>query len=115
MNSELSYWQQLDALAAQWRESKKIPSQSKLKLEKEKARLTPLTLLEISLVEKLQGCVTFPAGSSHKRFIRGLSDKSQLSDRGRAYLAYIAQRYRRQWTANEAEFNWIVQWGVYIR
>jgi hypothetical protein len=68
---------------------------------------TSLTGLERSLIEKLQRSVTFPPGGSHKRFIRELTPNSQLSDRGRMYLGYIAHRYRRQLTATAEETEWI--------
>jgi len=70
--------------------------------------------IEKNIVRKLQEYVTFVPASSHKRFIRDLDPRnSQLSDRGRAYLAYIANRYRRQWEATHEEFCWIVRWASY--
>jgi hypothetical protein len=66
------------------------------------------------IVYKLQTNVNFPHGSSHKRFIRGLSVNSQLGDRGRMYLAYIANRYRKQWKASDSEMEWIIRWGRWV-
>lgn len=70
--------------------------------------------IERTIVRKMQGHVTFVPGSSHKRFIRDINaETTQLSDRGRNYLAYIANRYRRQWKCTHEEFCWIVQWCRY--
>jgi hypothetical protein len=74
---------------------------------------TSMNEIEWTIVRKLQGHVTFPPGHSHKRFILGLNEYSRLSDRGRNYLAYIANRYRRQWKTTHEEFAWIVQWCTY--
>jgi len=74
--------------------------------EKVKDR-SPISDLELSIVRALQNRVTFPPGSSHKRFVHRLSDRSVLSDRGRQYLAYIAHRYRRQWTSDFKQSVWI--------
>ena len=72
-----------------------------------------MTDVERGLVAKLQAQVTFIPGSSHKRFVLGLNEHSQLSEKGRNYLAYIANRYRRQWKASPDEFEWIVAWCAY--
>lgn len=81
---------------------------------REKLPRTPMDAIEQGIVRKLQANVTFVPASSHKRFVRDLNpEKSQLSDNGRAYLAYIANRYRRQWKATHEEFCWIVQWCRY--
>jgi hypothetical protein len=70
--------------------------------------------VEKTVVRHLQAWVTFVPGSSHKRFVLHLNpETSQLSDRGRNYLAYIAHRYRRQWTATDEEFEWIVAWNTW--
>ncbi|MGC2694928.1 MAG: hypothetical protein WA738_03975, partial [Candidatus Angelobacter sp.] len=66
------------------------------------------------IVFKLQSKVRFPPGGSHKRFIHRLSVESQLSNSGRTYLAYIANRYRKQWNATDAETEWIIRWGRWI-
>jgi hypothetical protein len=71
--------------------------------------------VEMAILGKLQASVTFVPGSSHKRFILGLSEHSHLSAKGRNYLAYIANRYRRQWKASDDEFEWIDRWCAYGR
>lgn len=68
---------------------------------------TPMSELEKGLVEKLQRSVTFPPATSYKRFVRDLSPTSQLSDRGRMYLGFIAHRFRRQWTPTAEEAEWV--------
>jgi hypothetical protein len=74
----------------------------------------PMDEIEKSIVRKMQAKVTFIPGSSHKRFIlRLIPETSRLSIKGRNYLAYIANRYRRQWNASAEEFEWIVQWCRY--
>ena len=81
---------------------------------REKLPRTPMDTIEQGIVRKMQTNVSFPPGHAHKRFIHDLiPDRSQLSDRGRAYLAYIAHRYRRQWKATHEEFCWIVRWASY--
>lgn len=67
---------------------------------------TIITDFELALVRRVQQA-TFPPGMSHKRFIRDLSDKTKLTDRGRWYLAHIAHRYRRQYTLSEEQWAWI--------
>jgi hypothetical protein len=116
--SALSYWQQLDLLVSQWKERRRTGVQANLKLTKPERKKLPRTQIEPTewlIVFKMQRNVTFPPGTSHKRFINGLRVDSQLSDRGRQYLAYIANRYRRQWTATPEEFEWIVKWGEMIQ
>lgn len=119
--SALSYWQQLDSLVSQWKEQHPTDAQLRRRMKKAmadpakaKPPRTPLTLGEMALVGKLQEC-SFPPGGSHKRFVRGLTMDSELSDRGRQYLAYIAHRYRRQWKPNAEEFEWIAKWGTWIQ
>jgi hypothetical protein len=72
-----------------------------------------MSVVESALVRRLQEHVSFPPGSSHKRFIRDLTDESLLSEGGRHYLAYIAARYRRQYRATPEEIAWIVEWKSY--
>lgn len=79
-----------------------------------KEKRTQIEPDEWLIVYKLQTKVIFPPGSSHKRFIHRLSVESQLSTRGRMYLAYIANRYHKQWTATDAEVEWIVRFGGWI-
>lgn len=74
----------------------------------------PMDEIERTIVRKMQAHVTFVPGSSHKRFILHLNpETSKLSDGGRNYLAYIANRYRRQWKCTHEEFCWIVRWCRY--
>lgn len=81
---------------------------------REKLPRMPMDTIEQGIVRKMQTNVSFPSGHAHKRFIHDLSpERSQLSDRGRAYLAYIAHRYRQQWKATHEEFCWIVRWASY--
>ena len=70
----------------------------------------PISAIEFSIVSKMQANVTFPPGHSHKRFIRDLSEKSLLTDRGRQYLAFIAHRYRKQFFqfCHDDEIEWII-------
>lgn len=74
---------------------------------------TPMTDVELSIVAKMQRSVTFLPGHAHKRFVRNLTPDSKLSAKGRNYLAFIAHRYRRQWTASCEEFHWIVEHMAY--
>lgn len=110
----LSYWQQLDLLASQWKEQQRTAVQKPLPMKgKLKGPRTPMTMVEMQIVDKLQCDVTFPVGSGPKRFIRRLTINSELSDAGRAYLAYVAHRFRRQWKATDEESQWIVRWKNY--
>lgn len=113
--SALSYWQQLDLLVSQWKEQQRRPVQGEMKLTKATLPRSPIQPIEWSIANKMQCQVTFPVGSAHKRFVRGLSEKSQLSDRGRAYLAYLAHRYRRQWQGTTEELEWLVRWGEWVK
>lgn len=84
------------------------------KAPREKLPRTPMSEIEQSIIRKMQASVTFVPGSSHKRFVRSLNpEKSELTDKGRNYLAYLANRYRRQWVSSAEEFAWIVQWCSY--
>lgn len=107
----LSYWQQLDLLVSQWKEQQRPIVKSAIA---PKGPRTPMTLTEMMIVDKIQQHVRFPPATSPKRFIRRLTMQSELSDRGRQYLAWIAHRFRRQWQPTEEEFAWIVTWGSLI-
>jgi hypothetical protein len=74
----------------------------------------PISAVELSIVRKMQRLVTFPPATASKRFVNTLSDRSQLTDKGRRFLAFIAHRFRRQWigAATEEEFHWIVRYNV---
>jgi hypothetical protein len=69
---------------------------------------SPITELEWSIIKKL-GTATYPPYTASKRFVRDLSSGHivQLSDRGRAFLAFIAHRFRRQYTLNDQEWSWV--------
>jgi len=69
-------------------------------------QMTPISEFELRLADRV-ACATFPVGHSHKRFIRGISAASKLSDRGRWYLAFIANRYRWQYKLSEEQWAWI--------
>jgi hypothetical protein len=72
----------------------------------------PINRIELGIVRKMQQCVRFPPCTTSKRFILDLSETSQLTDKGRHFLAFIAHRFRRQWYATDEEHNWIVQWNT---
>jgi hypothetical protein len=79
--------------------------------DKSKAPISPI---ELSIVRKMQRLVTFPPATASKRFINTLSDASQLTDKGRRFLAFIAHRFRRRWinTGTDEEFNWVLRYNV---
>lgn len=81
----------------------------------EKEKGTPLSEIELSIVRKMQANVTFVPATSHKRFVRDLSERSLLTTRGRSYLAYIGHRYRRQWfhLCTDAEMEWLIARKAY--
>jgi hypothetical protein len=72
---------------------------------KPKLEITPL---EKSIIAKL-GSATFPPATASKRFVRDLSSGyiQQLSEKGRAFLAFVAHRFRRQYSLTEEEWAWI--------
>jgi hypothetical protein len=72
-----------------------------------------MTNVEWGILRKMQASVTFVPGTSHKRFILGLTEHSQLSPGGRKCLAFIAHRYRRQWKASGEELEWIDHWNSF--
>lgn len=76
-----------------------------------KTNIQPVTKQENDLIGKVSQA-TFPAGSSHKRFMRnfGPPESHKLSDEGRAYLAYIAWRYRKQYALNPSDLDFIHKW-----
>ena len=117
--ASLSFWQQLDSMAHEYAEAsrkERVSSRKKAVSSQEPPAppvRTPMTELEWKLVQGIHGSVTFPVGHSHKRFIRGLTADSLLSEGGRRYLAYIAHRYRRQYQATAAEAAWIAEWKSY--
>lgn len=68
----------------------------------------PLSAMEQSIVATVSRA-TFPPATGPKRFIGHLAAgyTKQLSDGGRQYLAWIAQRFRRQYTLSESQWIWI--------
>lgn len=114
--AEPSYWQQLDQIVADHKAGRRIGDAQQGTLPMKgalKGPRTPLAEVEISIITKLQGHVTFPPATGPKRFIRELTTNSKLSDSGRQYLAWIAHRFRRQWAATQEESEWIVKWKTY--
>ncbi len=71
----------------------------------------PLTELERGIVRKLSEA-RFPPYTASKRFARDLAAGYvvNLSDRGRAFLAFIVHRFRRQYQLSEDEWQWVRQW-----
>lgn len=76
-----------------------------------KTNIQPVTEHENRLIGKVSSA-TFPAGSSHKRFMRnwGPPESRKLSDEGRRYLAYIAWRYRKQYKLSPDDLLFIRKW-----
>lgn len=109
----MSYWDELDAMVAAAKPPKRVAVKM-AKAEMVKLPKTQITPEEWIMAAKIQASVVFPVGHSHKRFMRELTDKAMLTDRGRQYLAYIAHRYRRQWQATQSELAWISKWGEWI-
>lgn len=68
----------------------------------------PLSDLEKSIIAKL-ATATYPPGTASKRFVRDLHGGhiSRLSAKGRAFLAFVAHRFRKQYCLNEEEWAWI--------
>lgn len=75
---------------------------------------SPITDLEWCIIRKLSGA-SFPPGTASKRFVRDLAGGyiKQLSPRGRRFLAYVANRFRRQYQLTESEWTWIHEWLNY--
>jgi hypothetical protein len=75
-----------------------------------KKEMLPLDEMERSIVEKLSRARFVPA-TSEKRFVRDLSSGyiKRLSDGGRSYLAYIANRFRRQYQLSAEQWAWVSQ------
>ena len=70
----------------------------------------PLSEMELSIVKTLSRA-TFPIASGPKRFIGDLSSgyKKKLSDGGRQYLAWIANRFRRQYQLSAEQLQWVTE------
>jgi hypothetical protein len=72
---------------------------------------TPLSGVELSIVAKL-GRASFPPATASKSFARNLCDGyvKELSSRGRRFLAFVAHRFRRQYSLSEEEKRWVAEW-----
>lgn len=72
---------------------------------------TPLTDLEQAIAAKLY-TARFPPYSASKRFARDLEAGciKALSSKGRRFLAYVVNRFRRQYALTEEERAWVAQW-----
>jgi hypothetical protein len=82
--------------------------------EDEVSDRTELTPLELEIARKYSGA-RFPPATAAKRFARGLGDGfvRNLSDRGRATLAYFVHRYRRQYKLTAEEQAWVDEWRAW--
>lgn len=78
------------------------------KQEKKRTPTTPLTGLEKAIYRKVQ-TARFPPATASKRFMQGDAELIKLSDKGRAFLAYIAHRFRRQYILTEEELTWVAK------
>ena len=69
---------------------------------------TAITDLERGIIAKL-GTATFPPATASKRFVRDLNSGyiRELSERGRAFLAFVAHRFRRQYSLTAEEWAWV--------
>jgi hypothetical protein len=72
---------------------------------------TPLTDLETAIAAKL-ATARFPSYSASKRFARDLGDGhvKALSSKGRRFLAYVVNRFRRQYALSSEEKAWVNEW-----
>ena len=70
---------------------------------------TPLSEFERELARHIGAHTTFRVGSGPKRFIRDICAGyiQQLTPRGRWYLAFVAKRFRRQYTLTEDQWAWV--------
>jgi len=69
---------------------------------------TPLSEVEKAIVRKL-ATARYPPATASKRFVRDLSSGyvRDLSERGRAFLAFVAHRFRRQYRLDAGELAWV--------
>jgi hypothetical protein len=72
-----------------------------------------ITELERTIIKKL-GRANYPPATASKRFVNDLNSGriKQLSERGRAFLAFVAHRFRRQYELNADEWTWVNQHRV---
>lgn len=74
-----------------------------------KPELTALSEPEKALYRKVQ-TANFPPATASKRFMQGDAEFIKWSDKGRAFMAFIAHRFRRQYVLTEDELKWIETW-----
>lgn len=79
------------------------------KPEKKRPATTPLADLEKAIYRKVQSA-SFPPATASKRFMQGNADVLKISDKGRAFMAYIAHRFRRQYALTAEELLWVNEW-----
>jgi len=79
-----------------------------IKTEKIPCPFCGITELERGIIKKLARA-TYPPATASKRFVRDLSSGyiSQLSEKGRAFLAFVAHRFRRQYELTQEEWIWV--------
>lgn len=72
---------------------------------------TDLSEIENAIAVKLTG-VRYSPGTAAKRFARDYGNGfiKQLSPRGRKFMAWIANRYRRQLQFSSEEHAWVLHW-----
>jgi hypothetical protein len=70
----------------------------------------PVSETEASIVKTVSRA-SFPIASGPKRFIGDLAAgySKQLSDGGRQYLAWIANRFRRQYQLSAEQLQWVAE------
>lgn len=71
--------------------------------------LSPLSDLEKSIYRKVSGA-SFPPATASKRFMQGDPELVKLSDKGRRFMAFVANRFRRQYVLTEEEWAWVREW-----
>jgi len=73
--------------------------------------MRPLSEIERSIASKYSRA-NFPPATAAKRLARDLGSGhiQQLSDKGRAFLAYCVNRYRRQVSLTVEETEWVQFW-----
>lgn len=76
---------------------------------KPKLPMTELSEQEKSIYRKVQ-TARFPPATASKSFMQGDANVLRWSDRGRAFMAYIAHRFRRQYTLTFEEWEWVAKW-----
>lgn len=104
----------LDELRAAYERGDLNPKPIFPRAPKKRAVTTALTGLEQSIYRTVQ-TANFPPATSSKRFMQGDADKVRLSDKGRAFLAYIAHRFRRQYRLSDEQWEWIIRWHQGIK